>query len=137
MIGVPNELTTSGQSSNTFVTSSSTNNNTATLQTVISALLIRKNILRGYCGSIVNKYDACIIRGPKLIPTTIGVNINQFNTLCGDEPTDPPREGNIQYIAAHFQYRTSLTKTNPLVSAIMGRLNRHAIDNVLDTVEVL
>ena len=60
--------------------------------------------------------------------------MNQFNALHGDEPTEPPREWNCQPPAAHFKSRTSPTKTSPLVSAIMGRLNHNTVDN--DDVEV-
>ena len=55
--------------------------------------------------------------------------MNQFNTLHGEEPTEPPQDWNRQYPAAHLKYRTYPPKTNPLVSAIMGRLNHHAIGN--------
>ena len=56
-------------------------------------------------------------------------NINQFNTIHGDKSKEPPRERNSQPPAAHFKSRASPSKTNPLISAIMGRLNHHAIDN--------
>ena len=55
--------------------------------------------------------------------------MNQSNALHSGEPTDPPREWNIQHPAAHFKSRTSPPKTIPVVSAIMGRLNHHTIDN--------
>ena len=55
--------------------------------------------------------------------------MNQCNNLCGEEPTDPPGEWNSQHTVSHFQYRTYPTKTNPVVSDIMGRLNHHAINN--------
>ena len=55
--------------------------------------------------------------------------MNQFNNLHGDEPTDPPRECNSQPPAAYFKPRTSTTKTSPVVSVIMGRLNHHVINN--------
>ena len=55
--------------------------------------------------------------------------MNQFNSLHGDEPTDPPRECNSHPPAYHFKYNTSLLKTSPVVSAITGRLDQHAIDN--------
>ena len=55
--------------------------------------------------------------------------MNQFNTLHGEEPTDPPREWNIQPQAAHFKSRTSPLKISPMGSAIMGRINHYDIDN--------
>ena len=36
---------------------------------------------------------------------------------------------NSQLRAFHFKYRTYPPKTSPVVFAIMGRLNHHAIDN--------
>ena len=55
--------------------------------------------------------------------------MNQFNKLHGDEPKEPPREWNSQPPAAHFKSRSYPSRTNPVVSAIMGKLNHHAIDN--------
>ena len=55
--------------------------------------------------------------------------MNEFNDLCGDEPTDPPRECNSQLPAAQYYYRISPPKISTLVSAITGRLNNCAIDN--------
>ena len=55
--------------------------------------------------------------------------MNQFNALHGDEPNEPPREWSIQPPADHFKYRNSHSKTSPVVSVIMGRLNHHAINN--------
>ena len=55
--------------------------------------------------------------------------MNQFNALHGDEPDEPPRECNRQPPAAHFKYSTFTSKTNPVVSDIMGRLNYNTIDN--------
>ena len=55
--------------------------------------------------------------------------MNQFNALHGDETNEPPRDWNSNPPAAHFKYRTSPSKTNPVISAIMGRLNHHSIDN--------
>ena len=55
--------------------------------------------------------------------------MNQLKTFHGDEPTDPPRDWNIQPSSFHFKSRTSPTKTSPVVSSIMGILNHHAIDN--------
>ena len=55
--------------------------------------------------------------------------MNQFNVLRVDEPNEPLREWNRQTPAAQFKSRNSPSKTNPVISAIMGRLNYHAIDN--------
>ena len=55
--------------------------------------------------------------------------MNQFNALNGDELKEPPREWNIQPSEAHFKSRTSTSRTNPVISAIMGKLNHHATDN--------
>ena len=41
----------------------------------------------------------------------------------------PPIEWNSQPPAACFKSRSSPSRTNPVVSAIMGKLNHHAIDN--------
>ena len=55
--------------------------------------------------------------------------MNKFNALHGDEPNEPPREWNSQPTSDHFKYRTYSSKINLVISAIMGRLNHHAIDN--------
>ena len=55
--------------------------------------------------------------------------MNQSSALHGYEQTDPPRHWNIQPPAAHFKSSTSTLKTSLVVSAIMGRLNCHDIDN--------
>ena len=55
--------------------------------------------------------------------------MNKFNAIHGDEPNELPIEWNSQPTEAHFKYMTSTYKTNPIISAIMGRLNHHAIDN--------
>ena len=55
--------------------------------------------------------------------------MNQFNALHGDEPKELPREWNSQPPAAHFKSKSSPSRTNPLVSAIIGKLNHRAIDN--------
>ena len=56
--------------------------------------------------------------------------MDQFNALHGDEPKEPPREWNSQPPADHFKSRSSTSRTNPVVSAIIGNLYYHAIDNV-------
>ena len=55
--------------------------------------------------------------------------MNQFNALHGDKTKEPPREWNSQPPAAHFKSRSSPSITNPVVSAIMGKLNHNAIYN--------
>ena len=55
--------------------------------------------------------------------------MNQFNALHGKEPKEPPREWNSQPPADHFKYRSSTSRTNPVVSALMWKLNHRAIDN--------
>ena len=55
--------------------------------------------------------------------------MNKFNALHGDETKEPPREWNIQPPAAHFKSSSSPSRTNPVVSDIMGKLNHHAIDS--------
>ena len=129
IIGYLTTLTTSGQRSQYFGPSSSTNNYKATTQPVIEAIRVQKNWIYEFCGRIGNKDDTCIISDPKLLPPSLKINMNQFNSLHGDEPTDPPRECNSHPPAYHFKYNTSLLKTSPVVSAITGRLNQHAIDN--------
>ena len=129
MIGAPTSLNTPGQSSHHFGLSSSINNDAETLNPVIAALrMIQKSICE-FCGRIGHKYDACIIRGPKFLPPSLRININQFNAIHGDEPKEPPREWNSQPTAAYFKSRTSPSRTNPVISAITGKINHHAIDN--------
>ena len=113
-----------------FSPSSFTNINKATLQSVVAYLRIIQKFICKCCGRIGHKAGACIIRRPKFLPPSLGRKMNKFNSLHGDEPTDPPRDWNIQPLAAHFKSSTSPPKTNPVVSAIMGRLNHHAICNV-------
>ena len=55
--------------------------------------------------------------------------MNKFNALHGKELYDPPREWNIKPREVHFKFRTYPPKISPMVSAIMRRLNCHAIDN--------
>ena len=55
--------------------------------------------------------------------------MNQFNALHGEKPKEPPGEWNSQPPTAHFKARSSPSRTNPVVSAIMSKLNHHGIDN--------
>ena len=77
---------------------------------------------------IGHKADYCIIRGPKFLLSSLIIKINQSNTIHGEEKNDPLREWNIQPPAAHFKFSNSPTKTSPVVSDIMVRLNHHTID---------
>ena len=55
--------------------------------------------------------------------------MNQFNSLHGEEPTEPLRECNSQPPAAQFKSRTYHPKTSHVVTAIMGRLTLCTIGN--------
>ena len=129
MIGDPKTLTTSGQRSHHFGPSSPRNNDAATLQPFIAAICMRQKSICECCGRIGHKADACIIRGPKLLPLSLRRKINQLNALHGDEPKEPPREWNSQPPEAHFKSRSSPSRTNPVILAIMGKINHHAINN--------
>ena len=115
IIGSPKTLTTSDQRSHNFGPSSTINNDTATLQSFIAALLMRQNGICEWYGRIGHKVYACIIRVPKLLPPIFRININQFNTFHGDEPTETPREWNIQPTPDQFKPRTSPPKNSPVV----------------------
>ena len=120
IIEAPTTLTASGQRSRHFGHLSSSNNDAATLQPVISALRMIHKSICGLCGRIGHKSDVCIICGPKFLPQSLRRKINKCNALHGDEPKEPPREWNIQPPAAHFKSRSSPSRTKPVVSAIMG-----------------
>ena len=81
------------------------------------------------CGIIGHKSDVFVIRGPKFLPPSLRRNMIKFNALYGEEPKEPPRECNSQPPADHFKSNDSPSKTNPVISAIRGKLNHHAIDN--------
>ena len=55
--------------------------------------------------------------------------MNQFTALHVDEPTEPPREWNIQPLEDQFKSRAYPSKTSPVVSTSMERLNIIAIGN--------
>ena len=55
--------------------------------------------------------------------------MNQFNDINGDKQNEPLREWNIKPPVANFKPRNYPYNTSPVVSAIMGRLNNHSIDN--------
>ena len=122
-------MTNSGHRSHHFGPSSSSNNDATTLQPVIADLrMIQKSICE-CCGRVGHKADACIICSPKFLPPSLRRKMNQLNALYDDEPKEPPIEWNSQPPAAHFKYKSSPSRTNSVVSAIMGKLNHHAIDN--------
>ena len=129
IIGHPTTLTTSGKLSNHFFPLSSTNIDTATLQTVVEALRIRQKNIWEFYGRTGHKVDACIISGPNFLPPSLRRNMNQFNTLYGNESNDPLLECNSQPPEYQFKYRTPNTKTIPVILAITGRLNHHDIYN--------
>ena len=91
---------------------------------------MRQKIICELCRMIGHKSDSCIIRGPKFLPPSIIINMNQFRALSGEEPNEPPREWNRQTPESHFRYITSPPKFIPMVSSIMDRLSHHSIDNV-------
>ena len=122
-------LTTPGQRSHHFVPSYCSNNDAATLQPVIAALRMRQKMICECCGRIGHKADACIIRGTKFLPPSLRRNMNNSNALHGEKPKEPPREWNSQPPEAHFNSRSSPSRTNPVISAIMRKLNHHTIDN--------
>ena len=70
-----------------------------------------------------------VIRGPNFLPPSLRRKMNQFNALHGEEPKDPTRDWNSQPPVDHFKSKSSPSRTNPVFSAIMGKLNHHAIDN--------
>ena len=84
IIGASTTLNTSGHRSHNFCSSSSRQNDATTLQPVIAALrMIQKSICE-CCVIIGHKADACIIRGPKFLPPSLRIKMNQFNALHGD-----------------------------------------------------
>ena len=129
MIGVPTTLTTSCQRYHHLSPSSYRKNDAATLQPVIAALRTRQKSICECCGRIGHKADACIIRGPKLLPPSLKRKMNLFNALHGDKPKETSREWNIQPPAVDFKSRTSTSITNPVILAIIGKINHNAIDN--------
>ena len=122
-------MTTSVQRSHYFGFFSSANNDTATHQLIIVDIRIFQQFICEFCGIIGHEADGCILHGPNSLPPSIRRKIIQFNALRGDEPTDLPRDWNSQHPEVHFKSRTSPLKTSPVVLAIIGRLNRHAVDN--------
>ena len=81
MVGDTITLTTSGN----FGTSSSINNDTSSLQIVISDLCMRKKIVLKLCVSIGHNTHACIIRCPKFLPQSLRITMNKLYPLHGEE----------------------------------------------------
>ena len=129
IIGSPTVLTTSGQRSHHFGLSSSTNNDTASLQPGIAALRTRQKIICECCGRIGHKYYACIFCGLKFLLPSLRRKMNQFNDIYGDEPNELPLGWIYQPPAAHFNSSTSTPNTISVVTAITGRLKQRAINN--------
>ena len=69
------------------------------------------------------------MHGTNFIPPSPRINMIQFNALHNNEPTDTPRECNIQPPAVYIKSQTSSPKIIPVISSIMGRLNHHYIGN--------
>ena len=90
MIGSPTKLATSGQIYYNFGPSYFINNNTEYIQPVIAALLMIQKLFCKFCGIIGHKDDVCIVRGPELLPPIIRIKMNHFNSLHGEEPSEPP-----------------------------------------------
>ena len=116
MIEAPTTLTTSGQRSHSLRPSSSINNDTLSLQTVIAALCTIQKSICECCGIIGHKADACIIRGTKYPQQNLKRKINHFNAIHGDEPNEAPREWNIQPPEYHLKSSNSPSKTKPRIS---------------------
>ena len=129
MIGAPTTFSTSGHRYHNFGPSYSSNNDETTLQPVIAALRMRQKSICECCGRIGHKADSCIICGTKFLPPSLSRKMNKSNALHGDEPKDPPREWNSQPPASHSKSRSYPPRTNLVVSAIMGKLNHHVINN--------
>ena len=111
----PTILTASVQISHHFGPSSSTKNDTTTLQSVIVDLHVIQNIICKWCLRIGQKAYDCIICGHKLLPPNIRRKMNQLNALHGDKKNDPPIEWNCQHPSAHFKFNTFTPKTSPVV----------------------
>ena len=89
MIGSLTTLNTSVQSSHHFGPSYSINNDTAYLQKFIADIrMIHKSICK-CCGRIGKNAYASIIHGPKFLPPSIKIKMNQLNSLHGEELNEP------------------------------------------------
>ena len=91
-IVAPSTLTTSCCYYKHVGPSSCINNNIATFQPIIDDICIQQKTIFECSGIIGLKDDACSIRGPKLISSSLRINMNQFKSLQGDEPNETPRE---------------------------------------------
>ena len=63
---------------------------------------MRQKIVCEFCGRVGKKADDCIICGPKFLPPSLRINMNQFNALPGEEPNEPLIQWNRQPPVAHF-----------------------------------
>ena len=90
---------------------------------------MRQNSIHECFGSIRHNSDVCTIRGPNFTPPSLIMNMNQFNALNGDDPAEKPRDWNRQPTSSYFKYRAYPPKISPVVSAIMGILKYHSINN--------
>ena len=80
-------------------------------------------------GRIEHESYARIIRFAKCLPPSLRRNMNQFNSLNGEDPNEQPKDCSIQPQAPHCKPNTSTPNTIPVVSAITRIFNHHAIDN--------
>ena len=103
IIGFPTTLATSGKLSHQFIHSYTINNDTSYIQPVIASLRTRHKSICECCGIIGHKADACIIRGPKFLPPSLIIKMNNFNNLHGDEPNESPKYWSSQPPADHFK----------------------------------
>ena len=122
-------MATSGHRSHHLRPSSSINNDTASLQPVIDALLTRQKSVCECFGRIGHKEYTCIICGPKLLSPSLRRKTNKLNALHGEETNEPPIQWSRKTPAAHFKYRTSPPNTSPVVSSTNGKLNHRGNDN--------
>ena len=124
-----NNLTSSVHIYHPIGKSFSSNNCTDCLRLVIADLYVRQNIICELCGIIGHEAESWIIHGPKFLPPNLSRKINQYNSLHGDEPTEPPIECNIQPPSVNFKYHTSPTKSIPVFLTLTVRINLCVINN--------
>ena len=125
----PNSLTSLGQRSRHVGTLSYIQNDTETIQPVIEAMRVWKNIIFKCCERIGHKADAWIICGTIFLPPSLRINMSQFNYLRSDEPSEPTRECKIQHYAVHFKYHISPPKILVTYDTVhMVTSKRHKMD---------
>ena len=88
MIGVPTNLNYSIYFSHYCVHFD--NNDKYSLQPVIKALCVRQNITCECCGWIGHKSVYYIIIGHKFLQPSLVRNMNQYNRIKGDKPSETP-----------------------------------------------